>query len=85
MMKRIQIFTLGVIALATFISCKKDNDEQDAQALVGKGGNEQIALPLPIVYGVAAETAIKRRLLESLLMQRTPHTLLSKTWMAQSD
>ena len=41
-MKRILILTLGVIALATFISCKKDNDEQDTQALVGKGGNEQI-------------------------------------------
>ena len=42
-MKRILILTLGVIALATFISCKKDNDEQDVQALAGKGGNEQIS------------------------------------------
>ena len=45
-MKRILILTLGVIALATFISCKKDNDEQDTQALVGKGGNEQISTTL---------------------------------------
>ena len=45
-MKRILILTLGVIALATFISCKKDNDEQDTQAIVGKGGNEQISTTL---------------------------------------
>ena len=45
-MKRILILTLGVIALATFISCKKDNDEQDAEALAGKGGNEQISTTL---------------------------------------
>ena len=45
-MKRILILTLGVIALATFISCKKDNDEQDVQALTGKGGNEQISTTL---------------------------------------
>ncbi|MBR5483153.1 MAG: hypothetical protein IKV18_00430 [Alistipes sp.] len=45
-MKRILIFTLGVIALATFISCQKDNDEQDAEALAGKGSNEQISTTL---------------------------------------
>ena len=45
-MKRILILTLGVIALATFISCKKDNDEQDTEALAGKGGNEQISTTL---------------------------------------
>ena len=45
-MKQIQIFTLVLIALATFISCKKDNDEQDAEALAGKGGNEQISTTL---------------------------------------
>ena len=45
-MKQILILTLGVIALATFISCKKDNDEQDVQALAGKGGNEQISTTL---------------------------------------
>ena len=45
-MKRILILTLGVIALATFISCKKDNDEQDVQTLTGKGGNEQISTTL---------------------------------------
>ena len=45
-MKRILILTLGVIALATFISCKKDNDEQDTEALAGKGSNEQISTTL---------------------------------------
>ena len=45
-MKRIQIFTLMFVALAAFVSCQKDNDEQDAQALAGKGGNEQISTTL---------------------------------------
>lgn len=45
-MKRILILTLGVIALATFISCKKDNDEQITQASANKSNNEKISATL---------------------------------------
>ena len=45
-MKRILIFTLMFVALAAFVSCQKDNDEQDAEALAGKCGNGQISTTL---------------------------------------
>ena len=45
-MKQIQIFTLVLIALATFISCKKDNDEQITQASANKSNNEKVSATL---------------------------------------
>ena len=45
-MKRMLILTLGVIALATLISCKKDNDEQITQASANKSNNEKISATL---------------------------------------